>query len=562
MRSHSIILFLAILFLLVTPLMMSLANPSQCQLTIESAVGGTTVPSPGVYTYVYGANVTVTAVPDSGYIFDHWTDGSGHFIGGANPMVQTMYSNLTLQPQFDNISSAKRVLTINSGVNGTTNPSPGNYTYPYGTNVTITATPNSGYILDYWKGQNGNNMGNENPIMIMMNYNTTIEPVFENESTAKRTLNILAGNNGTTNPPPGNYTYSYMANATITAIPNSGYVFDCWMMGSGGNFGNQNPLKLTMNWNFTIQPIFENATSGPRTLMILSTSSGTTSPSPGTYTYNYGANVTITATPNSGQSFEHWILDGQTVNENPITLQMTQDHTLQPVFGGSQGNSGQSGKGFSLNIPPMFILAPAIGIMACCFIGYLVPLGLSIKKRKLPPSLKKPRLILALVSILIIVGPLGAALLVYHNNLGAVLTPSNTNKLTNMLSAQGGIEMPNVTSSWCNLTSQTFCLLFNFTNPTATNLTLIAYSANLMDHCDGYSMGSIALANPVTAGANETATFQMTSTLNEEATEHIATVHADESSFDVDLCDVNINYAGIILYPNGTSTVNNVSILR
>jgi hypothetical protein len=210
----------------------------------------------------------------------------------------------------------------------------------------------------------------------------------------------------------------------------------------------------------------------------------------------------------------------------------------------------------------MFILAPAIGIMACCFIGYLVPLGLAIWRRKVPPSFKKPRLILALVSIVIIVGPLGAALLVYHSNLGAVLTPSNTSKLTNMLSTQGGIKMPNVTSSWCNLTSQTFCLLFNFTNPTPTSLTLIAYSANLTDHCDGYSMGSIALANPVTASANETITFQMTSTLNEETTEHIATVHTGASSFDVDLCDVNINYAGIILHPNGTSTVNNVSIVR
>jgi hypothetical protein len=716
MRGYcSIALFLvADLFLLLALLMVSFASPTQRQLTIDPAVGGTTIPPPGVYTYGFAVNVTITAVPDSSYIFDYWMDGSGHFMGNSNPIMQTMYSNLTLQPVFENLSSAKRVLTINAVADGITNPSPGEYTYPYGANVTVTAIPDQGCIFDFWKGQNGNFMGGSNPIMLMMDYNMTLQPVFENASTAKRTLTIRAGSNGTTNPPagnytyaygenvtvtaisatgyiftqwtdpfgnvmgfqnpdmltmtwnftiqpvfenastakrtltinaatggttspppgtytyayganvtvtaipnpgyifdfwksgswimgnqnpnmltmfqnmtlqplfenastakrtltlnaaiggttnppPGNYTYPYGANVTVTAIPNSGYVFDHWVMGSGGNFGNQNPLKVMLNWNSTIQPAFENATSGSRTLTIFPAGNGTTDPPPGTYTYNYGTNVTITATPISGQSFEHWILDGETVNGNRITLQMTQDHTLQPVFTSGQGGFGQ---GFNLNIPSMFILVPAVVVIACCFVGYLAPLGLAIRRGKVPPSVKKPRLILALVSILIVVGPLGATLFVYSGNLSGVVTPSNTNKLTNMLSNHGGISMPNVTSSWCNLTSRTFCLLFNFTNPTATALTLIACSANLTDHSDRYPLGQITLANPVTAGANETVTFQMTSTLTEEAAEHVSSAHAGSSSFDVDLSGVNVNYAGIILHMNGTSTVSNVLILR
>jgi hypothetical protein len=297
-------------------------------------------------------------------------------------------------------------------------------------------------------------------------------------------------------------------------------------------------------------------------LAINAADGGTTNPTPRTYTYDYGTNVTVTATPNSGQSFQHWVLDGQTVNENPITLQMTQDHTLQPVFTGSQGSSGQNGKSFSLNVPPMFILVPAMVVIACCFVGYLVPLGLAIRKGKVPLRVRKPRLILALVSILIIVGPLGATLLVYSGNLSGVFTPSNVNNLTNMLSTQGAIGMPNVTNSWCNLTSRTFCLLFNFTNPTPTDLTINAISTNLTDHSDGYPLGTITLANPVTATANETVTFQMTTTLTEEATGHIATAHAGASSFDIDLSNANIDYAGITLQMNGTSIINNVSILR
>jgi hypothetical protein len=723
MRRHLsvAVFFIAILFLVLVPLMACFAgSASLCQLTIDPAVGGTTVPPPGIYTYGYAANVTITAVPYSGYIFDHWTEGSGHFMESANPIMQTLYSNLTLQPLFENISSAQRVLTISAVANGTTDPSPGNYTYTYGANATVTAIPDSGYIFDYWTRENGNFMGGANPITIMVDYNMMLQPVFENAASAKRTLTILVGSNGTTTPPagnytyaygtsvtvtaipdsgciftqwtnqfgnfmgsqnpamitmnwdstiqpifenasiaqrtltinaapggttdpsPGNYTYAYGVNVTVTAIPDSGFIFDMWasgfgfmgnqnpntlmmvqnislqpifenastaqrtltinaavggttdpssgsyvytymtnvtvtatsdsgyefdhwMMGSGNNFGDQNPLYLTMSWNFTIQPVFENATSGPRILMIWSNSNGTTNPPPGTYTYNYGENVTVAATPNSGDSFKYWVVDGQNMNENPITVQMTQDHTLQPVFTSNQGNQGNPGQGdqsLSLNIPPSFILVGAVVIIACCSVGYLVPLGLAMRKGLVPANIKKPRVILALVSILIIAGPLGATLLVYSGNLSGVFTPSNVDKLSNMLSSQGGMMNFNVTSSWVNLTSRTFGMLLNFSNPTAADLTLTAFSANLADHSDSYPLGQISLVNPETAKANETMMLPMTSTLNAEAVGHIATDHADVHSFDVDLSSENMNFAGILLQMNRTSTINNVLIVR
>lgn len=196
------------------------------------------------------------------------------------------------------------------------------------------------------------------------------------------------------------------------------------------------------------------------------------------------------------------------------------------------------------------------------FVDYLVPLSLTIRQGKVPSSVEKTRLILALVSIFIVVGPLGATLLVYRGNLSGVFTPTNVNKLTNLLSSRGGPEMPKVIDSWCNLTSRTFYLLFNFTNPTATNLMVISSSANVTDHSDGYPLGQISLADAVTVGANETGTFQMTGTLSEEAANHIATAHSGKSSFNVDISNANINCSGIMLQMNGTSTITNVLILR
>jgi len=795
--------FIAVLFFVLTSLRVGFANPGPYQLTINPAAGGTTIPPPEDYSYSYVTNVTVTAIPDPGYILDYWTDSSGHFMGSANPITLIVNWNVTLQPVYENTASAKRTLTILAGSNGTTDPPPKDYTYPYGENVTITAIPDPGYFLEYWTDGSGHNfgegqdqlmltmtwnftdqpvfenaataertltinatvggttspppgnytygynasvtvtavpdpgyifdywvsgfwlMGNQNPNTIMMVKNVSLEAVFENAASAQRTLTITAVAGGTTDPPPGNYTCGYMANVTVTAIPDPGYMFDHWTSVYGDNFGTQNPWMLMMNWNFTIQPLFENATSGPRTLTIWSASNGTTDPPPGTYTYDYGENVTVTAipqngtyfggwsldqtsggmsnpititmdrshdlgpkfvpnppfivtvtispatggttdpapgqytcppgnqarvtaipnsgwwldhwlldgsnfgnstsiefsldgnhtvrpvfasntlpgsfmlainaadggttdpssgtytysygenvtvtaTPNSGCSLKYWVVDGQNVNENPITVQMTQDHTLQPAFIGSHGNPGQGSKGqggqggfgVSLSIPPTFILVGAVVVMAFCSVGFLVPLGLAMRKGQVPANIKRPRLILAVVSILIIVGPLGATLLAYSGNLSGVFTPSNVDNLGNMFSSQGGMTMPNVTTSWVNLTSRTFGMLFDFTNPTVAELTLIAFSANLADHSDGFSLGQISLANPVIAGANETVMFQMTSQLAAEAAGHVETAHTGAHSFGVDLSSINVNLAGILLQMNGTSTVNNVSIVR
>ncbi|MGD0979223.1 MAG: hypothetical protein ABR962_08805 [Candidatus Bathyarchaeia archaeon] len=621
--------------------------PTSLTLTINATAGGTTSPPPGNYTYGYNASVTVTAIPDSGYIFDYWTSVFG-FMGNQNPNTIMMVKNVSLEAVFEDASSAQRTLTITTAAGGTTDPPPGNYTYGYMTNVTVTAIPDAGHVFDHWTSVHGENLGTQNPWNLTISSDFTIQPVFENATSGLRTLTIWSSvSKGTTNPPPGTYMCNYGESVTVTAIPQNGIYFAGWVLDQtsggmsnpititmdrshdlgpnfgpnppfnvtvtispatggttdpasgrytypagnqakvtaipdsgwwldhwlldGSNFGNWTSIEFNLDGNHTVRPVFaSNTLPASFMLAINGADGGTTDPSPGTYEHGYGENVTVTATPNSGCSFKYWIDDGQNVNENPITVQMTQDHTLQPVFTGSQGKAGQGsqgqggqgGLGINLNIPPSFILVGTVVIMAFCSVGYLVPLALAMKKGKVPVNIKKPRLILTVVSILIIVGPLGATLLAYRGNLNRVFTPSNVDELNNVLSSQGGMMNFNVTSSWGNLTSRTFGMLFNFTNPTATDLTLIVFSANLTDHSDGYPLGQISLASPVTAGANETVTFQVTSVLSEEAAGHVATAHAGAQSFAVDLSSVNINFAGILLQMNGTSTVNNLLIVR
>jgi nitroreductase len=72
--------------------------------------------------------------------------------------------------------------------------------------------------------------------------------------------------------------------------------------------------------------------SGNFNLTLTSSEGGTTEPLPGTYSCQAGTSANITAVPSSGYSFDHWLLDGEEVTENPKILVMNANHTLEAVF--------------------------------------------------------------------------------------------------------------------------------------------------------------------------------------------------------------------------------------
>jgi hypothetical protein len=59
---------------------------------------------------------------------------------------------------------------------------------------------------------------------------------------------------------------------------------------------------------------------------------GTTDPYPGTYAFSEGESVTVTATAYTSHTFDHWVLDGSTHYQNPITVTMNDDHTIKAYF--------------------------------------------------------------------------------------------------------------------------------------------------------------------------------------------------------------------------------------
>jgi parallel beta-helix repeat protein len=148
-------------------------NGLQPMLTIISVPDGTTSPQPGNYSCMYGGNVSVTAIPSTGYILNNWLLDNSN-VGSANPLTILMTSNHTVQPVF---TQANYTLTIVGAVGGNTSLLPGTYNYPAGQVVNVSATVDAGYVFSYWI-LDGSEAGSANPLPVVMDGNHTLAPIF------------------------------------------------------------------------------------------------------------------------------------------------------------------------------------------------------------------------------------------------------------------------------------------------------------------------------------------------------------------------------------------------
>ncbi len=289
-------------------------------LTIIATAGGTTDPIPGTYTYTEGANVQVTAIPDTNYKLVYW-ELDGAYNGTNNPTTVLIDKNHTLKAYFALITYT---LTITTTTGGTTNPASGIYTYSAGSYADVTALPSANYMFDHWV-LDGSPAGSVNPISILMNSNHTLHAVF---SLINYTLSITTTAGGTTDPAPGTYVYTSGSSAVVTATPDINYKFIHWEI-DGSNV-TDNPITVLMNKNYTLHAVFQLLTYR---LTILSSTGGTTDPAPGTHTYVNGTYASVTAIPDEHYLLDYWMLDGNPAGSaNPISVLMTDDHTLQPIF--------------------------------------------------------------------------------------------------------------------------------------------------------------------------------------------------------------------------------------
>ena len=143
------------------------------------------------------------------------------------------------------------MVTTDDGGSVSINPAGGSY--EAGTQVTLTASPKSGYQFNGWSGDAS---GFSNPLTITMDGNKTITANFKiKQPTMYRlTVSVTPPGSGSVSLSPAGGYYEAGTEVTLTASPNEGYQFSSW---GGAASGSGNPLTLIMDGNKSINANFE-----------------------------------------------------------------------------------------------------------------------------------------------------------------------------------------------------------------------------------------------------------------------------------------------------------------
>lgn len=140
------------------------AQIQKFRVTISASPGGSVSTTGG--TYEKGTKVNVTATPNAEFLFENWSNGSS-----SNPLELTISSDINITANF---AFKQYNLSLTSGEGGSVDVSAG--TYDSGSEVTVTATPESNFIFSHWSDDS-----EENPRTISINSDVTLTAIFQNK---------------------------------------------------------------------------------------------------------------------------------------------------------------------------------------------------------------------------------------------------------------------------------------------------------------------------------------------------------------------------------------------
>jgi hypothetical protein len=184
---------------------------------------GSVIKNPAQTNYHKNDIVTLTAVPDIGWTFDHW---EGDLNGGVNPAAITISGNTAINAVFVRVVYSMDATIVG---NGTIIKQPDNSGFYYNDLVTLTAVPDVGWAFDHWEGDW---VGDSNPANITIDGNKNIRAVFCDTS-IPLCLTGLVISQGSLSPAFSSDIFSYNASVpydvdqitlTPTIIPSTAHV--------------------------------------------------------------------------------------------------------------------------------------------------------------------------------------------------------------------------------------------------------------------------------------------------------------------------------------------------
>lgn len=280
------------------------------------AGGGAVTLNPPGPTYAPGTQVTVQATANSGYFFTGW---SGDLTSSNPTETVTVDKNLTIVANF---AAGQYTFNATAGPNGAVDWAPKQALYAPGQEVTVTATPNTGYFFTGWSGTLTSTL---NPLTVTINGNTSLTGNFA--PIQYYTVNVtVPGGGGTVTKEPEQAQYASNTVVRLTAVPAANKRFAGW---SGGLTGNTNPVDVTVTGNMTIAATFVDDVY-PLNVTIVGQGSVAKQPDKPAG-YFKGDVVNLTATPAPGWKFDSWsgAASGTT---NPTTISINGATNVTATF--------------------------------------------------------------------------------------------------------------------------------------------------------------------------------------------------------------------------------------
>ena len=258
----------------------------------------------GSDSYRYGDTIKIEAIPNTGFVFNMWSDGVTD-----NPRSIIVTQDTLIMAEFGEMYCQVAVKT-NDEVMGNVI---GSGRYKYGDTVEIEAIPTDGYNFIMW-----NDGIKDNPRKIFITQDTVVIAEFDE---IHFVVNARAEDDsmGTV---IGGGEYSTGSIVEVAAVAKSGYKFLMWNDGI-----TENPRKMIITQDTTIVAMFEPIDK------FFKVSVQSSDLSMGTVTgggmYRSGEQAEIAAIAKSGYVFMQWN-DG--ITENPRKLTVVQDTLITAEF--------------------------------------------------------------------------------------------------------------------------------------------------------------------------------------------------------------------------------------
>ncbi len=292
---------------------------------IDVEVEGEGTVSPDGVTVGHLGSATLEFIPDEGWMLEEvLLDGEPVELDDGKLVMRWIVSDHSVKAVFvESGIKEKHTLTVTSDGNGSVSPS-GTVSYPAGSEVPVTATPDEGYVIDDVK-IDGQSVGSRNVVVLTMDSDHTVEIAFREardipsgDTPADPWVDIsvdvqiiTTGADFGTVEPSGKVRVAHGGSLTVTVSLNDGYSLVSVEV-DGTPYG-ASPV-------FTVDGITEDIriditiAHAVRTYAITASASpgGSITPS-GTITVAEGQDVTFAISPDSGYRLSSLTVDGASV---------------------------------------------------------------------------------------------------------------------------------------------------------------------------------------------------------------------------------------------------------